>query len=403
MKTRPAAAFLAILLAAPLWAQDKKDDATPDPLLQAKIDDAIRRGVAWLKTAESIVPWAEFGGNSDELILWTFVHADVSTKDPAFQTLLQRMLAAKLDRTYKVALQAMILEEIDRVAYQARIWQCAQFLVDNQCANGQWSYGEETPAVANMPTPAKVVDVATAPVSGVRDFSTPAAGKKTKPKVVRKIPVQKTKTGPASGDNSNSQYAALGLRACSEAGIKLPKESLGLARKWWLDCQHGGDKEKKVATGKITADPRGWCYDVKDGHPAYGSMTAGAIGSVAILDYLLDLDWKKDPSVASGLAWLTAHYTVTENFGPPQERAAGTAEFYYYYLYALERAGILAGTEVLGTHKWYLEGAKVLVEAQQPDGSWTHGGEWNKPSWNTCFAILFLKRATRPLVASVDR
>jgi hypothetical protein len=224
-----------------------------------------------------------------------------------------------------------------------------------------------------------------------------------KPKVVRKIPVQKSKAGPASGDNSNSQYAALGLRACSEAGITLPKESLALARKWWTECQHGGDKDKKVATGKITAEPRGWCYDVKDSHPAYGSMTAGAVGSVAILDYLLDMDWKRDPSVASGLAWLTTHYSVTENVGPPQERAAGTTEFYYYYLYALERAGILAGTETLGAHKWYLEGAKVLVEAQTADGSWQHGGEWNKPSWNTCFAILFLKRATRPLVASVDR
>jgi len=390
---RAATAVLAVLL---------QQDATPDPVLQAKIDDAIRKGVAYLKTAESVVAWQEFGGNSDELILWTFVHADVSTKDPVFQMLLQRMLSANLTRTYKVALQAMILEEIDRVAHQPRIWQCAQFLIDNQCANGQWSYGEETAAAQNPPPPTKA-DVASAPASGVRDFSTPAGGKKQKPKVVRKIPVQRTKTGPATGDNSNSQYAALGLRACQDAGIKFPREALALSRKWWLDCQHGGDKDKKVATGKITADPRGWCYDVKDGHPAYGSMTAGAVASVAIFDYLLDIDWKKDPSVASGLAWLTTHYSVTENVGPPQERPAGTAEFFYYYLYALERAGILAGTETLGAHKWYLEGAKVLVESQAADGSWQHAGDWNKPSWNTCFAILFLKRATRPLVASVDR
>ena len=395
---RTATAVLALTLAAPLWAQD----ATPDPVLQAKIDDAIRRGVGYLKTAESIVGWPEFGGNSDELILWTLVHADVPTRDQVFQTLLQRILADKLQRTYKVALQAMILEEVDRVAYQPRIWQCAQFLIDNQCATGQWSYGEESPAVQNIPTPGKP-DVASAPVTGARDFSTPAAGKKVKPKVVRRIAVQKTKAGPAGGDNSNSQYAALGLRACSEAGIKFPRETLALTRKWWLDCQHAGDKDKKVATGKMAADPRGWCYDAKDSHPAYGSMTAGAVASVAILDYLLDIDWKKDPAVASGLAWLTQHYSVTENVGPPQERPAGTAEFYYYYLYALERAGILAGTETLGGHKWYLEGAKILVEAQSADGSWVHGGDWNKPSWNTCFAILFLKRATRPLVASVDR
>jgi hypothetical protein len=26
-----------------------------------------------------------------------------------------------------------------------------------------------------------------------------------------------------------------------------------------------------------------------------------------------------------------------------------------------------------------------------------------RPTWDTCFAILFLKRATRPLVISTDR
>ncbi|HVE39583.1 MAG TPA: hypothetical protein VNM14_06825 [Planctomycetota bacterium] len=394
MKMRIPGVVLVLGMAAPLAAQD-----VPDATLQAKIDDAINRGVAYLKTAESVVAW-EAMGNSDELILWTLVHADVSPKDETYRAMLEKMLAAPLQRTYKVALQAMVLEEIDRVKYQERIWQCAQFLMDNQCVNGQWSYGEPTQAITSMPTPVKIKEVATGPV-GVRDFR--AAAKKEKPKVVRKIPVKPTKSGPATGDNSNSQYASLGLRACHEAGILFPKESLALAKKWWMDCQHSGDKEKKVATGKFTGEPRGWCYDVRDGHPAYGSMSAGAIGSVALLDYMLDLDWKKDPVVASGMSWLSAHFTVTENFGPPQERPAGTAEFLYYYLYALERAGILVGTETIGGHRWYIEGAKFLVEDQKPTGAWEHAGDWNKPTWNTCFAILFLKRATRPLVASTDR
>ncbi len=389
--------FLLLTLAGPVPAQDKKADATPDPVLQSKIDDAINRGVEYLKKADSVVAW-EAMGNSDELILWTLVHADVSPRDETYRSILERMLSCPLQRTYKVALQAMILEEIDRVKYQERIWQCAQFLMDNQCANGQWSYGEPTQAINNMPTPVKAV--ASGPV-GARDFG--AAARKEKPKVVRKLPVKPTKSGPATGDNSNSQYASLGLRACHEAGIVFPREPLALAKKWWTDCQHSGDKEKKVATGKFAGEPRGWCYDVRDGHPAYGSMSAGAVGSVALLDYMLDIDWKKDPVVACGMSFLAAHFTVTENFGPPQERPAGTAEFLYYYLYAIERAGILVGTETIGDHRWYLEGAKFLVEDQKPTGAWEHAGDWNKPTWNTCFAILFLKRATRPLVASSDR
>src|SRR5689334_10846982 len=164
--TKSATVLLLVLTAGPAWALQEAD-----PVLQSKIDDAIRRGVEYLKKAESIVPWAEFGANSDELILLTLVHANVSSKDATYQALLQRILAVDLKRTYNVALQAMVLEEIDRVRYQDRIWQCAQFLLDNQCANGQWSYGDPTPAVQNMPTPVKAKEVASVPVSGARDFA----------------------------------------------------------------------------------------------------------------------------------------------------------------------------------------------------------------------------------------
>ena len=73
---RSATVLLVFLAASPLWALQEVD-----PVLQTKIDDAIRRGVEYLKKAESIVPWAEFGANSDELILLTLVHAGVSSKD----------------------------------------------------------------------------------------------------------------------------------------------------------------------------------------------------------------------------------------------------------------------------------------------------------------------------------
>ena len=64
---------------------------------------------------------------------------------------------------------------------------------------------------------------------------------------------------------------------------------------------------------------------------------------------------------------------------------------YLYYMYALERAGMLYGTEMMGTHKWYPEGAKVLIETQGADGTGATARS------DTCFAILFLKRATRAL------
>ncbi len=389
---------MSLLCALPLLGQDGKVD-------QTRVDAAVRKGVTFLKTAKT--PGFSYGKIDDtfELVLLTFVHAGVPESDEKMQEYLKKLLERPLERTYCVVLQAMILEEIDRVKYQPRIAMCAQYLVDNQCVNGQWSYGEPSAYVKDVP-PAK--DVASTPVSrdGAREFGTP--GKKEKPKVRSKIPVKKMKDGPATGDNSNSQYAALGLRACHDAGILLPKEVVQNAKKWWIESQHDSGGDKGVATGgEVTGPPRGWCYSKasvcdKKHHP-YASMTAGAVGALAIYDFILDVDRKKDASIKSGLGWLNAHWSVTGNEGPA-EFAAGTAAEYYYYLYALERAGMLLDMPSIGKHDWYVEGANQLLGDQKADGSWVAGGGRSNATWDTCYAILFLKKATARLeVASEDR
>ncbi len=370
---------------------------------QKRVDQAILKGVEYIKTAKT--PGFTYAKIDDsfEIVLLTMVHAGVSHTDPRFQELFKKMLEGPLERTYKVVLQAMILEEIHRVKYQSRIAQCAQFLVDNQCADGQWSYGEPTAFAKDIPS----TDVATAPPEpprkGARDFD----ALPEKPKVVRKVPVKKMKEGPATGDNSNSQYAALGLRACHDAGIVLPKEVVELAKKWWVECQHGAAEKDPVASdGLASGPPRGWCYSRKDvcakQHRPYAGMTAGGVGAVAICDHILGLDWKKDATLSSGLSWLVSHWSVTENSGPIEFDAAPKEEL-YYSLYALERAGMLLGIEKIGGHDWYAEGAAAILAAQKADGSWTPGARRSNSTWDTCFAVLFLKKATRRLdVASED-
>src|SRR5436190_2651219 len=370
---------------------------------QARIDAAVRKGVEFLKTAPT--PGFSYGkiDTTYELVLLTFVHAGVPETDAKFQEYFKMLLERPLDRTYPVVLQAMILEEVDRVKYQGRIAQCAQFLVDNQCVNGQWSYGEPSPHVKDVP-PTKDVASAAKPKEAARDFGN--TGPKEKPKVRSKIAVKKMKDGPATGESSNSQYAALGLRACHDAGIVLPKEVVQNARKWWLESQHGS-AEKSVATGgEMGGPPRGWCYSKESvcakGHHPYASMTAGGVGAVAICNYILDLDRKRDPAIRSGLAWLDANWSVTGNTGPA-EFAGTTAAEHYYYLYALERAGMLLDIPMIGNHDWYVEGAKALLDAQKDGGSWVGGGGRSNATWDTCYAILFLKKATQKLVASEDR
>src|SRR5438105_4622870 len=130
-----------LLLAPSVWAQQQKAPPTPK-VDDAKVEAAIKRGVQCLRARAAkrngLAP------NTKELVALTLIHAGVKAGDPMVDELLKSVLEEDLGTTYRVALQARLLEELDRAAYQKRIFQCAQFLVDNQCMNGQWAYGEAT-------------------------------------------------------------------------------------------------------------------------------------------------------------------------------------------------------------------------------------------------------------------
>jgi hypothetical protein len=391
---------MATLLAFLLAVQAKG----PDP---KAVDAAIERGVRFLKAAPSDGYPDRQIADCDELLLLTFVHAGVSPSDGRFKEAFDRMLAAPLERTYKVVLQAMVLEEVDRVKHQRRIAQCGQFLVDSQCGSGQWSYGQPSAFVDKVPEP--TLGRGAVATSGSKPRKPAGKGmERAKPEVVSRIVLEKHADGPGEGDNSNSQYAALGLRACAESGVVVPKETLERARKWWVESQQAVDakgERKPVASGEAGGLPAGWCYGgAGHGHPPYSSMTAGAVGALVIYDHLLGQTWKKDEAALRGLAWLSVNFTVTANAGPAEWGEGSPTYMLYYYLYALERAGVLTGLERLGGRPWYAEGAKAILAAQKGDGSWNTGGPEANSTWDTCFAILFLKRATRPLedVPSLD-
>jgi len=174
----------------------------------------------------------------------------------------------------------------------------------------------------------------------------------------------------------------------------------------------GGEK-KGERIYKIDAGDRarGWSY-LPSPFMATGSMTTAGISCLAICHDAL-MRPRKLPiytpkkrrqvarAIQDGFAWLDLNFTVASN--PPSRAPA----WHYYYLYGLERAGVLAGGVLLGKHDWYIEGARYLVAHQKPGKAAEGGGRWStgalgaaayKPSdvLDTAWAILFLKRATRP-------
>jgi hypothetical protein len=105
---------------------------------------------------------------------------------------------------------------------------------------------------------------------------------------------------------------------------------------------------------------------------------------------------KVKEGVRDGLSWLAANWSIDINPG------SSGKHYYYYYIYSLERVGMLTGRELIGDHHWYREGAWYLMEKQRSDGAWaTQANEYGSDISNTGFALLFLKRSTPPPVITV--
>ncbi len=314
---------------------------------QSEVDAAIDKGAEYLKDKTD----GQRGrGNTTELVALTLAHAGVSADEAPLKELLERILQFRLSSTYNTAIQTVLLSYVNPKKYRARIAECGQWLVDAQCGNGQWTYGGDTPQ-----EPERTV------VSGDAESG-------------YKLRDRRGDGVSPSGDNSNAQFGVLGLWAAMVAGVKVPESSFKLAERWWKG-QQGTDG--------------GWGYGARD--LSYGSMTCAGVAAMSICARgLEDPDRNRGQEVA-GLRWLGGNFTVKTN---PKG-----GSWHYYYLYSLERAGTITGQRTMGGHDWYQEGARFLVDAQANDGSWTS----EDPISDTCFAILFLKRATSSLVTGAPQ
>ncbi len=211
-------------------------------------------------------------------------------------------------------------------------------------------------------------------------------------------------------DNSVTQYAALGLRSAALCGIPLPAYVWpGLLNHFLSDQKkkekdnplrfrlvsfseyarmESGDKGARKTSAFLRAKARGFGYS--SGSFPYGSMTCAGITGLALAESMLRRNKRiqmrqrrnTDKALLSAFAWLGENFSVRQN--PRRDY-----DHYYYYLYSLERACQLSGIARIGERDWYFEGAMQLLINQQANGSW--GG-----LSNTCFAILFLKRAVAP-------
>lgn len=320
-----------------------------------------------------------------EFVMLTLAHAGVDPSNDVFQLGLKALETCKLRYTYRVAALAMALARIDKWKYRARIAHCAQWLVDTQLKAGEWGY-PRTLTPTSVPRPVEV------PAPEVDEEALKSGGENATDALLTIRRTRKKLKNFALddvGDISNTQFALLGLKSCRDARIHAPaktwKKALGYFRKY---------QQKDGGWGYVYAGRQDRC--------AYASMTCAGICSVAVCREGLG---KKEPgnhlSIKRGLKWLGKNFSTESNHNIENSGIADPLRWFYYYLYSIERVGMMLGIDEIGKKAWYPVGAKYLIENQRPDGSWSTGipaRRWRQAgdihTADTCFAILFLTRST---------
>ena len=365
------------------------------------VEKAIHEGVAYLRTIQ-IAAGEEFGDSfkphgkerlgSTALAVLTLAACDVPLEDPAMQRALSWMVTQKPTRTYERAISLMAFDK---------------------------AYTPPEERVVTRMKRGKPVRKLTAPHRKwcIETFET----------LMKSAQSPGTWGYPATGrtsfryDTSNTQYAVLAMRSAANLGFEIKDSSwLAVIRFFKLiRAKHEGkgtvhliregqatkDDGKYAQSGipKVLVDEiAGFKYGSLSSYlNPWGSMTCAGIASLAIARHALEesgsakwnpkLSEEVEQLIRGGWAWLDRNWAVDRHPENPENR------WLYYYLYSLERAAVLDRVKRVAGRDWYYEGAVELLVRRNRNGSWGRGGGSRVAP--TCFALLFLKRATAPLTA----
>ena len=322
-----------------------------------EVERAIREGVRYLKNEQRADgSWVDVHGEArtgtTSLVTLALLTAGEKADSPTVSkalALLRNFSPEQLNSTYAIALQTMVFaaaepeRDLNRILANVDWLERAQIKTgDPVYWPGSWTY---------------------------------SSSKRTQP-----------------GDNSNTQYALLGLNAATEVGVPVKPEVWALARTYWERSQkHDGS----------------WAY-TPDSGASTASMTCAGISSLVITglkrfqgqEFLQGEAIQNcgkggiSPSLQRGIDWMASHFQVGQNFGNGQQ-------WKLYYLYGLERAGRLGGLRFFGQHDWYRMGAEELVHEQNKlSGFWQGALVESDKVVATSFALLFLAKGRAPVLVN---
>jgi hypothetical protein len=201
---------------------------------------------------------------------------------------------------------------------------------------------------------------------------------------LRDLPKREHEAILPTTDNSNTQFALLALHVAKRHGVA-SKRSLALL-------------VFRFRTSQDEAGAWGYHYKLGGGEGGSTAMTCVGLLGLAVGHGLAKdhvgpagqnaLQLAKDPMLLRGLKALGAH------IGVPTQTLEFKAQPGLYFLWSVERVGVLYDLPEIGGKDWYRWAAQRLLVNQQPQGNWDKGGY---PGANividTCLALLILKKA----------
>ncbi len=353
-RPRVRALFLSAIAAAAVSAFPPHTPAATPPTGR-QIRATILRSIEAMKRAQRPDGrWPDYAqkGGVTALVTYALLQAGVSPNDKGAAAGLESVRRLKNQSTYVVSLKVLALVAADPARYKAEIQAAVDWLVGLQHATGAWGYGK--------PPPSAIADLK---VGGALQTARSEA---------------ELRRAYGRPDASNTQFAILALSEADRAGARVPADLWRKADRHFRSTQLPGG---------------GWGYVYHDPDPAeaYGSITAAVVASLQLCHERLARQGSAETmadrlaTIERGIEWIARNYTIKEN--PNRELA-----WYYFWLYALERAGVTSGRRTFGEHDWFREGTALLVRGQRGDGRWTDR------LYHDALCLLFLAKGFKPLM-----
>lgn len=376
---------------------------------QEVINQAIAGGVNALRRMQGRDgSWRYTESGMTSLAALTLLECDVPANDVQIKAAAEyiRAVAPEMTQTYSIALAIVFLDRVGDPQDVPLVESLTIRLLAGQRANGGWHYTCPPIADSEIERLRTVVKNRVELKGGVK---LPEPKRRTAKDLPKEIQQQLTSIARAPqfprdirdtyADNSNTQFATLALWVGRRHGLPVDSALARVDARYRrtqspVDGAWGYGIEGPKAPVGIKPPPG---VILPDQMPSTPAMTCAAILGMTVAHGVANdpqagdarvTDPMKDPVLQKGLLALATAIGNPGDEVPPIRGQNGKA---YYFLWSLERVAVALNLEQIGKKDWYQWGAEVLIANQGAGGMWI--GEYGECGADTCFALMFLRRA----------